>query len=227
MGFEAEHEKWLREHMARRHGERRDALRRGHGYGNRLFVEKVWWKLLGHFAGLHPEYEVSDWRRRPYYVDFMWIVGGHHIVIEVMDYGSHGNDRSKYRMDINRALYLQSQGYDYIEVSLDELKANPAFVLTMMRSILSPYLHASLGQDGHIRHQYTKTERQLMKWAILNKRMISPAKDAKHLEMHKQTIVKYCRGLVAKGKMREVPSGKTGRVYRYEYLGAEQSPDLL
>lgn len=65
MGFQREHDTWIQEHMKRRAGERLDALRRGHGYGNQLFVELIWWPLVGHFDGLHPEYEVKDWRGDP------------------------------------------------------------------------------------------------------------------------------------------------------------------
>lgn len=71
MSFEREHDFWLRNHLKRRKGERLDALKRGHGYGNRLFIEKVWWPLTGHFHGLHPEYEVKDWRGRSYFVDIL------------------------------------------------------------------------------------------------------------------------------------------------------------
>lgn len=77
MRFKVEHEKWVQQHLAKRQGERKDALRRGHGHVNRLFVEKIWWPLMGHFIGLHPEYEVKDSRGRSYFVDFMWILGGH------------------------------------------------------------------------------------------------------------------------------------------------------
>jgi hypothetical protein len=45
MGFREEYEHWLGEHVKRRKGERLDALKRGHGYGNRLFIEEVWWPL--------------------------------------------------------------------------------------------------------------------------------------------------------------------------------------
>ncbi|MNJ60888.1 hypothetical protein D3C77_566510 [compost metagenome] len=101
MSFQIEHDKWISDHLRRRRGERLDALKRGHGYGNRLFVERIWWPLVGHFHGLHPEYEVKDWRGRFYFVDFMWGIGAIRIVIEVMDYGYHGTDRTKYRRDLN------------------------------------------------------------------------------------------------------------------------------
>jgi hypothetical protein len=190
-------------------------------------VEKVWWPLLGHFDGLHPEYEVMDWRKRSYFVDFMWLAGRHGWVIEIMDYGSHGKDRSTYRKDLNRALFLQSLGYGYIEVSLDEMKENPGFIQSMLRSILGPYLHAAHWHSGAIRHPFDKIERDLMRWAILHNRVIHPAKAAKDLEMHKQTVIKYCRRLVDKGKLRAIPAGPSGKIYGYEYLGTDLSPDML
>ena len=62
MSFDKEHEKWIKWHLSHRRGERKDALKRGHGYGNQMFAEKIWWSLAGHFHNLHPEYEVVDWR---------------------------------------------------------------------------------------------------------------------------------------------------------------------
>lgn len=227
LSLSTEHDKWIKKHLAKRQGERKDALRRGHGYGNRLFVEEIWWQLMGHFTGLHPEYEVMDWRGRSYYVDFMWKLAGQLFVFEIMDYGSHGKDRTKYRMDLNRGLFLQSQGFHYIEISLDELKENPMFILTMLRSILAPYLAVTTEQSGNIVRKFGKVERELMRLAIRKNRIIQPAKAARELELHIETVKKYCRILVEKGKLRAVPSGVTGRIYQYEYLGSMQSPDLI
>lgn len=181
---------------------------------------------MGHFAGLHPEYEVKDWRGRSYYVDFIWILGSLRIVFEIMDYGTHGTDRSKYRMDLNRGLFLQSQDYYVISISLDEMKENSPFVLAMVRSILAPYLAADV-MNGTFHRHYQKIERQLMRLAIRHNRIISPAKAAKELEIHKQTVIKYCRNLVERGKLRAIPSGAAGKIYKYEYVGSIQSADLL
>jgi len=94
MSFEVEHAKWIKEHLSRRNSERKDALKRGHGFRNRMFAEKIWWALLGHFGDLHPEYEVMDWRGRSYFVDFVWKVRGKRFAIEIVDDGSQGKDRS-------------------------------------------------------------------------------------------------------------------------------------
>ncbi len=204
-----------------------DALKRGHGYGNQLFAEKIWWPLLGHFNCLHPEYEVRDWRGRAYYVDFMLLIGTIRIVFEIMDYGSHGTDRTKYRQDLNRGLFLQSQDCLVYYLSLDELKENPSFIQSVVRNILSPFM-AILGSGTHtIERKYNKTERALMRAAVRNNRVVQPSKAAKELEIDRMTIIKHCSTLVEKGKFRAIARGTSNRKTSYEYIGTLQSSDLI
>lgn len=226
MSLEMEHEKWIKWHLNHRHGERKDALKRGHGYGNRLFVESIWWPLSRHFQNLHPEFEVMDWRGRSYFVDFMWILGTYRIAFEIMDYGSHGKDRTKYRMDLNRTLFLQSQQCHVISISLDEMKENPAFIQAALQNALAPYQTFHIGEAGPAIQQFDKVERQLMRYAIRHNRIVRPTLAAKELEIHKQTIIKYCRELVSRGRFRPVAAGPSGKIYHYELLGSVQGLDL-
>lgn len=229
MSYEEMARKWISGHLEKRSGERLDALKRGHGYGNQLFAERIWWSLVGDFQGLHPEYEVKDWRGRSYYVDFMWIVGAHRIVFEIMDYGSHGTDRSKYRQDLNRGLYLQSQDCLLFLISLDELKENPGFILAALRTTLAPYLLAEgkISRRNRGDADFIKIEREIMRIAIRHNRILRPGEAAKELEVHVMTVVKYCRALVAKGKFRAIAKGGSQRVTSYEYIGTLQSPDFV
>lgn len=118
-----------------------------------------------------------------------------------MDFGSHGNDRSKYRRDLSPGLFLQSQDCTVFYISLDELKENPSFILSALRNILSPYLStnksAKTGADG----AYSRVERDLMRAAIRHHCILRPVEAARELELHAMTVIKYCRMLVDKGTM--------------------------
>src|SRR5690625_1178945 len=83
LSFVIEHEKWYQSHLRWRKGERRDRLRRGHRHAEQMFLEKVWWPLFNQFDNLHPEYEVVDWRRMRFFVDFLWVAGDAKIVLEI------------------------------------------------------------------------------------------------------------------------------------------------
>ncbi|WP_258235319.1 hypothetical protein [Paenibacillus agaridevorans] len=182
---------------------------------------------MGHFNGLHPEYEVRDGRGRSYFVDFMLLVGTIRIVFEIMDFGSHGTDRSKYRQDLNRGLYLQSQNCLVYYISLDELKENPSFILSVVRNILNPYAAVINVGTSAFERKFCKTERELMRIAIRDNRLIRPIKAARELELDRYTITKYCRSLVDKGKFRPLTKGVSQRITSYEYVGTLQSTDLV
>jgi hypothetical protein len=96
------------------------------------------------------------------------------------------------------------------------LKKNPSFISNMLRHILAPYLAAVTERSGDIVQKFGKIERELMRLAIRHHRVVGPAKAARELELHKETVIKYCRSLVDKGKFRAVPTGATGKIYQYE-----------
>jgi hypothetical protein len=225
VSFEVEQEKWLKRHLKKRKGQRLDALKRGHGFGNQLFVKEFWWKLFGHFNGLHPEYEILDWRGFPFYADFVWIVGTIRIVFEIQDFGSHvqGMDRAGYRRELNRGMFMASLQYKIVYISLDELKENPALVLSMIQTILAPYLVDSNDNNS----AYSKLERDLMRISVHNNRILRPFDAAKQLYVTPKTIIKHMQYLVEKGKFRAIEAGLSGRVNRYEYIGPILDPDLF
>lgn len=119
MGFDIMHQHWLEKHLHCRSGERRSRLERGHGHGERLFLERVWWTVFGNFNKLHPEYEVKDWRGHPYFLDFVWLKGNLKFGFEIKGYGSHvqNTDRIRYRRELNREIFLQSLGFRIVSIS--------------------------------------------------------------------------------------------------------------
>ncbi|WP_379156766.1 hypothetical protein [Paenibacillus sp. sgz5001063] len=68
--------------------------------------------------GLHPEYEVTDWRGRTYFADFAWMPRYVKLLIEIKGYASHVRDmdRQKYCSELNRETFLFAMGYHVISL---------------------------------------------------------------------------------------------------------------
>ncbi|MCY9664003.1 hypothetical protein M5X11_03265 [Paenibacillus alginolyticus] len=52
MPFEQAHQLFIENHHARRSGERKGRLMRGHNYAEKLLLQLVWWPLFGNFDNL-------------------------------------------------------------------------------------------------------------------------------------------------------------------------------
>ncbi|WP_245647972.1 endonuclease domain-containing protein [Paenibacillus borealis] len=142
MIFEEAHLKFINGHLSSRpDGERRARLERGLRHAEILFLNKVWWPLRGHFEGLHPEYEVMDWRGRSYYADFVWLPGYVKLLIEIKGYSSHVRDmdRQKYCNELNRETFLYAMGYHVISFAYDDVEQRPELCMTLLRMVLGRY----------------------------------------------------------------------------------------
>ena len=215
MGFEVAHEEWLASHLGRRTGERRDRLLRGHGHGERLFLKRVWWPLFGHFEHLHPEYEVTDWRGQPYFVDFAWIRGHCKFAFEIKGYGPHvqNTDRTRYRRELNRETFLQTLGFRVVSIPYDDLEENPEITKFLVKSLMSPFVTA---RDNNSKRSLI--EREVLRIAMLAGKPIRPVDLVRELAINKRTAVKVLQQLCGEGRLRPIMGSRSGRVTRYEWV---------
>jgi hypothetical protein len=212
MGFAEVHERWLTEHLKHRSGERKSRLECGHGHGERMFLERVWWPIFGNFDDLHPEYEVLDWRGHPYFVDFVWLRGQCKFALEVKGYGSHvqNADRIRYRRELNREIFLQSLGFRIVCIPYDDVEEVPYLTIFLIKSLLSPYMAGGLQGDG-----YTRLERQVLLAAMSLNKSIRPIDLVNELEINRRTALNLLKSLCAKGKLHPIVSGTGARITRY------------
>ncbi|MDQ0192057.1 hypothetical protein [Paenibacillus wynnii] len=223
MGFTEEHSRWLKYHMNRRTGERKSRLERGHGHGERMFLEQVWWMMFGHLNDLHPEYEVADWRGRPYFIDFVWKPGQVKFAIEVKGYGPHvqNMDRTRYRQELNRETFLQIAGFRVVAVPYDDLEANPELTISLLRSLLTPCL--VMNADGE---KFARLEREIMLVAIRSDGFIRPTDLVHELDVNYRTVMRYVKSLCEKGKLKPIIAGEGSKICRYEYVHSFKDSQL-
>lgn len=217
MGFKEEHNRWLKDHTIRRTGERRGRLERGHGHGEQMFVEKVWWPMFGHLNDLHPEYEVTDWRGRPYFVDFVWKVGVVSFAFEVKGYGPHvqNTDRTRYRQELNRETFLQIAGFRVVGIPYDDLESSPELTIFLLRSLLMPYLALRTEEK---KDEFSRLEREILQIAVRTNGFVRPVNLVNELGVDPRTVRKCMRLLCEKGKFIPIVSKESGIICKYEYI---------
>ncbi|MBP2113262.1 RAP domain-containing protein [Paenibacillus silagei] len=217
MGFAEEHQRWLGYHKKCRTGERLDRLDRGHRHGEQMFVERVWWPIFGKLDDLHPEYEVADWRGRPYFVDFVWKPGQVKFAIEIKGYGPHvqNTDRTRYRQELNRETYLQIAGYRVIAIPYDDLESAPEQTISLLKAVLTPSLLKTSSEGSS---QFTRIERDILRMASRMNGMIRPVDVVEGLGVNRRTARKYINILCEKGKFKPVLAQDSSRVCRYELI---------
>lgn len=142
-GFESAHAAFLRQHLNLRSGERRGRLERGHQYAEKLFLEKIWWPLVGNFDHLHPEYEIYDWNRRSQFLDFAFITGnGDQIGIECDGFQSHikDMDRERFSYALNRDTFLTGMGWKMLHFAFDDIQRRPEVCRMLLQMSVMPIM---------------------------------------------------------------------------------------
>lgn len=141
MDFAEAHSTFIQEHISSRKGERRDRLERGHRHAEQLFLQQVWWPLMGSFQNLHPEYEVMDWHGRAYYADFCWRPGQVMLLIEIKGFQTHirDMDRRRFSYELNRETFLYAMGFQVISFSYDDVEQQPQLCQHLLRMALGRY----------------------------------------------------------------------------------------
>lgn len=212
--YEAAHEAFLRIHLEARKGERKARLERGHNHGERLFCRNVWWELKGSFAGLHPEYEVTDWRGKSYFADFAYRVPGWRVALlwEIKGFNSHVKemDRNKFCEECRRELYLEALGYRVISIAYDDVERNPELIVALMRMLLGRYEPSA----ATVRPALFE-ENELIRYAAMLARPIRPKDAELHFGINHRTAVRLLRSLCDKGWMSVVARGAGERIVQY------------
>jgi len=216
MGFEQSHKAWLEGHLRRRKGERRGRLERGHGHSDQLFAQNVWYKLKGNFDHLHPEFEVMDWRGRPYFADFAYLPGDDvRLLIEIKDFGMHVRDkvRQGHSRECCRETFLTAIGFIVISFSYDDVRERPELCIMLLRMVLSQYEPKSAGVS-----MQTLEEKEIIRLSYKLSGKIRPIDVEIHLGINHRKAIRLLQSLSAQGWLRPIVRDRGRRVRTYELI---------
>ncbi|WNR44350.1 hypothetical protein [Paenibacillus roseipurpureus] len=210
MDFESAHQAFMENHAARRLGERKGRLLRGHQYAEKLFLQQVWFPLFQQFEDLHPEYEVYDWNRKSQFIDFAYITPFGRFGIECDGYQSHVKDmdREKFNYALNRDTFLTGIGWTMIHFSFDDIQHRPDVCRMLLQMVIGPRM---------IRPKATTfsslMEKEVLKIAWQLGSRVRPKDITDGLGVDFRTARKRLQGLVEKGFLMPIVRGKDVRYY--------------
>jgi hypothetical protein len=217
MSLREAHTAFIQSHLAKRSGERRSRLERGHAHAESLFAKSIWWPLKHSFTDLHPEYEVLDWRGNPYYADFAWLPGFIRLLIEIKGFKSHirDMDRVKFSKEINRETFLHGMGYQVISFAYDDVEQHPSLCISLLRMVLNQYQPS---QQPITRLHLV--EREIILLTIQLARAIRPIDIQNHFQIDHKTAVSMLRKLYDKGYLTPVIRENGQRIVGYKLTSA-------
>ena len=220
--FATAHEAFVRRHLARRKGERKGRLERGHRHAETEFLRNVWWPLMGNFDHLHPEFEVTDWRGHSYFADFAYLPPENlRLLIEIKGFNSHVRDmdRKKFCNELNRELFLQAIGYRLISLAYDDVAERPEQCQMLLRMFLDRFL-----PSRRTAQRAVFAEKELVRFAAGLPGPVRPIDVCRHFGVNPRTAVRMLHRLRDKGWLR--PASGTRRVTGYE-LAVKNRADLM
>lgn len=213
MNFEEAHRAMLESHIARRTGERRGRLIRGHSYAEKLMLQNVWWPLFGTFENLHPEYEMYDWNRKSQFLDFAFLPPFGKFGLECDGFQSHVKDmdREKFCYSLNRDTFLTGMGWKMIHFAFDDIQNRPEVCRMLLQLVISPHIiRVEASQTLH------PMEKEILRMAWSLGRKIRPKDVASLMHLDFRTARKWLRSLTEKGLLNPIQHTNNGPVNYYE-----------
>jgi hypothetical protein len=200
--FEADYEIFLTQHIALSKGARRRRLEDGHGHGEQLFLEQVWWPAFGNLDGLHPEYEVYDFKDGRRYLDYAWFYGPVSLAIEIDGFKVHVKDldQEKFSDQLTRQNDLVNDGWRILRFSYEAVRDRPRSCQQQISHFMGRWTGARRGGDlGAIVDGLNVNEREVLRAASRRGVPFGISETMQWLDVHRHTAVKVLTSLHTKG----------------------------
>ncbi|NQX59190.1 DUF559 domain-containing protein [Paenibacillus qinlingensis] len=191
----------MQEHARKRKGERLRRLLDGHGHAERLFLKQVWWRALGEFLHLHPEFEVKDFRDGTRYIDFAYIRQGLKLAIEIDGYATHAGEisRTQFSDGLIRQNHLMIDGWKVLRFSYDDVKNRPRMCEQIILQFIGKYFSEQHGEQKHY-GELRIIEQTICLLALSHGKAITP----RHVSEHFKFGIKKSRNLLHQMKEKQL-----------------------
>lgn len=216
--FEVEHKKFVEDHVRRRQGKRLFHLKEGHAHAEVMFLKNIWWPLFQNFDGLHPQYEVHDFKDGSRYLDFAYLTRMAKVCIEIDGRGTHSEKSGDDRFSDDRVRQNDLVLDDWMVI-----RFSYKHILQRPRDVQKTILHMMGKVSGGERQgELSIVEREVLRFGIWHNGEIGVKKLREHLQMSGQFVKKTLDSLRRKGLI--VAIGGPHRIHKYRLVYEKVRP---
>ncbi|MCD9022296.1 DNA-binding response regulator [Cohnella silvisoli] len=224
MDFETAYVLFIEKYKKGRRGESLKRLIKGHGHGEKLLLEKVWWPAFQNFDNLYPEYEVSDFKDGNRFLDYAFLQDYVMLNIEFDGFHSHAKDinRTKFSDNLMRQNHLVLDGWKVLRFSHDDVMDRPRMCQQILLQFMGRWVNSKKSDQIS---QLSAEERDILRLALRRSSKLNVAEVCLHLEIGDKKARKLLHNLLD-NELLLPPNEHTKRI-KYYRLSPTVNIDLL
>jgi len=215
---------FIDKHKKARRGESLRRLVEGHGHGEKMLLEQVWWPAFLNFDNLHPEYEVSDFKDGNRFLDFAFLVKPVMLDIEFDGFNSHAKDisRTKFSDNLMRQNHLVLDGWKVLRFSYDDVVERPRMCQQILQQFMGRWVN---GRRNALLSNLSSEERDILRLVVRNGNTAKPREVCQWLGVEQQKARKLLQSLWMK-KILAPAGGGRARIFSYKLIESISIDDL-
>ncbi|QJD85239.1 DNA-binding response regulator [Cohnella herbarum] len=195
MDFETAYTHFLERHKKARRGESLRRLVEGHGHGEKLLLENVWWPAFQNFDNLYPEHEVSDFKDGIRFLDYAFLLDHVMLDIEFNGFNSHAKDisRTKFSDNLMRQNHLILDGWKVLRFSFDDVVERPRMCQQILQQFMGRWVYGK-NTDQIVR--LSAEERDILRLGLRRSSKLVVSEVCTHLHIGDKKARKLLHGLL-------------------------------
>lgn len=193
MEFQHSYDAFVRFHTENRSVHEAERIRQGLNHAEKAFVQNVWWPAFLNFDGLHPEYEIQDFKDGCRYIDFVYLRPHFRIAIEIDGLGSHWQDitQDQFSDHIQRQNHLIIDGWHVLRFTYKDVQERPRLCQQTIQQLIGRLT----GDSSGVLKDMKVLDREIIRMAMGSTHPTTVRDVMDRLDLQRRAATRHLKGL--------------------------------
>lgn len=220
--FHNAYEEFLNQRIQTDRSRSKERMELGLQHAEKIFLENVWWPAFRNLKGLHPQYEIRDFKDGRRYIDFAFIQAHFRIAIEIDGMGPHWREISqeKFSDHCRRQNHLVIDGWHVLRFTYKDVQHSPRLCQQTIQQLLGRLA----GDASRTLSKLSLTDREIVRFALSRARPVSVTEIATHVQLKKHATIQHLKQLCDTNWLE--PANGSLRIHAYRIHPSHSSMQL-